>query len=123
MGMMDPDSTILVARGETKTLRLTITQEGGTPLDLTSATLYMTVKRFMDDKSILIAKVSTNPLQISITRPKHGEAEIYLVSSDTRALAPTDYVYDIWVVLPGDKRYPVILPGQLTVEASITTFP
>lgn len=123
MSLFDPASTILVAKGETKILKLTVTQEDNSPLDLTGAVLYMTVKRFQEDATIIFTKRSTDPLQIAITRPRHGEAEIYILSGDTRGLSAVDYVYDIWVVLTGDRRYPVILPGLLTITQPITTIP
>lgn len=111
-----------VAQGETKTLELTVTNADGDPVNLTGATVYFTVKASRDG-SALIEKDSGTPAEAQITDAANGEAEIYLVASDTSSLDAGSYVYDVWVVLSGGARHQVIDPSTFEITVPVTVIP
>jgi hypothetical protein len=117
--VLGPNALVLV-RGASKTVELTIVGSDKKPVDLTGATLWFTVKERVEDRDPLILKRSTDGAQIAITQPFSGKAEIYLFPGDTAKLEPQEYVFDVWVVLANGKRYPVIPPSTLAIVPSVT---
>lgn len=115
-----PENAITLLRGVTKTLRLTIQDEDGDPVDLTAATIYFTVKRKIGDELPLFQKISTSPTQAEITDAKGGVAKIYIYPGDTQGRDPGEYVFDIWLVTGTGKQFAVVPPSIFEIEAAVT---
>ena len=121
-GITQPKNTIRIIRGTSKTLELSVIDEEGDAVDLAGARVIMSVKRTLDEKAPLFAKDSAKgSAQVEIQSPtKAGKADIYLLPSDTHTLDVGDYLFDVWVILSSGKRYAVIPPSTLTLEAGVT---
>ena len=126
--MLLPENAIEVLQGESKTLRLTVTQpdpSGETssiPLILENSTIYFTVKVHASDREHIFQKTSAQVTEIDITNPRAGVAEIYITPGDTISVDPdTNYVYDVWVLFTATgKRYPVVKPSIFRVVSGVT---
>jgi hypothetical protein len=121
-GITQPKNTIRIIRGTSKTLLLSVTDEAGERVDLAGARFIFSVKRSLDDEHTVIQKDSQKgSTQVEILTPtKGGQANIYLAPSDTNTLDVREYVFDVWAVLSSGKRYAVIPPSILELEAGVT---
>jgi len=113
---------INIYQGESATITLKVKDNTGKAVDITGASVIMTVKTDINTVIPLFQKSTDNIAQIAITAPREGKAEIYLSSSDTATLNAIQYVYDIWVILATGKKHPVIKPSVFKVEQSVTKF-
>jgi len=118
-----PENAVTIIRGTSKTLELVVTDADGKVVDLTGAKVVMSVKEFLTDTNPLVQKISDVPVQAQITLPREGKARIYLVPADTQTLAAKQYVFDVWVILSGGKRFAVVLPSTFIVQAGVTILP
>lgn len=118
-----PANTITMTAGTSKTFGLTVNDCDGNPVDITGARIIFTVKGCVDDTQPIIQKDSNNPLEIVLTQPRLGQAQIYLQPADTQNLDPGEYVFDVWVILPSGKRYQVITPTPFIIKAGVTYLP
>lgn len=121
MGFLDTESAVEVIQGESKNLELHVTyQEDGTDFDLTSATIYFTVKCGLPEIEPTLQKVSTDSAQIEVDAiPTTGKATIHILSADTKAMNPGIYVFDV-VVVSGADQYVVVGPSTFTVSRGVT---
>jgi hypothetical protein len=121
-GITQPKNTIRLIRGTSKTFLLTVTDEADERVDLAGARIIMSVKRSLDDEHTLIQKDSSKgATQVEIITPtKGGQANIYLTPSDTNTMDVREYTFDVWVILSSGKRYAVIPPSVLELEAGVT---
>ena len=103
-------------KGDHKTFELQVKDQDGNPIDLSGATIRMTVKKHATDETAVISKTSNNASEISITDPANGIAEIYLVPSDTRNLDAGKYIFDIEITTAAGKVYTVLLANLTLVE-------
>jgi hypothetical protein len=130
-----PDNSVRVTRGTSKSFKLSVTdlreetlcrcsdRNNPPPLDLTGATIHLTVKKEISDRLPVIKKASSVSGQIDIINAKAGQARINLDPEDTQNLEPGFYVFDVWVVLANGKRYCVTGPAQLQIEFGVTFLP
>lgn len=125
-------NSIDLYQGESKDLDLSIVKEvkdiNGVPVeqpvDLTGATIYFCVRRKVNSPDLLIAKNSTNILDIEILTPlTDGLAIIHLASDDTRNMEAGEYVFDIWIVLSSGKKTPVVEVSEFIVKEAVTKLP
>lgn len=127
-------NTLEVYKGQSENLEISIVSDGEdpncrckpceVPQDLTGAVIYFTVRSAIGDPEALISKSSTNALEIQIgAPPTDGIATIYLNPEDTSLLKAMTYYFDVWVKLPGNKRYPVIEPSEFIVKEALTVIP
>ena len=93
---MTPATTITIIRGTDNTIQVTLTQANGSPIDLTGATVFFTVKSAdsinetdSTDAQAVIKKTYTN-----IPNPTAGIVNIALSNSDTD-ITSGNYLYDI----------------------------
>lgn len=117
---IQPENSLSIIRGTSRTLQLALTDGNGKFVDLTGAKIIMTVKTATTDINPLIQKSSDNPAQAAITVPRQGKAEIYLVPADTQTLTIKQYTFDIWLILPSGKRLVVVPPSVFDVQAGVT---
>ncbi len=116
--------TLVIIRGSSKTLVLTVKDKNKELVDLTDSKVLFTIKRNIED-SVGAVRKTTDVAAEAILLPQSGstlgQAHIFLSPSDTSGLEPArDYVYDVWVELPSGKRHAVILPSQLDLRRSVT---
>ncbi len=116
-----PENALEVVKGSSRTLPLQVTDPvTGAAVNLTSSTIYFTVKRKLSDTIPLIQKTTTLSSEIALTLPREGEAEIYLLPADTGRLDAGSYLFDVWVILADGTRHPVIPPSSFEVQPSVT---
>lgn len=125
-------NTVDLYQGESRDIDLEIVQEVPDvndvpveePVDLTGATVYFSVRTKASSPDLLIGKNSTNALEIETPTPfTGGIAIIHLLSSDTKNMAPGEYVFDVWVVLSSGKTVPVIEISEFIVKEPVTKLP
>ena len=125
-------NSVEVYKGESKDLELEVTQivenaEGNDeerPVDLTNAQVYFTVRETASAPEVLIAKDSSNALEIEIVSPaEDGLALIHLIPEDTKHMDAGTYVFDIWVVLSSGKQVPVVEVSEFIVREPVTKLP
>ena len=121
-----PDNAIEIYQGSSMSLLLTVKRPSDDNpntlvwFDLTGATIYFTVKKYVGDSEALIHKNSLTAAYAEITDARGGLAKVYLSPGDTATLNAGDYEYDAWVVLSSGKRYPVIHKSIFRVLPSVT---
>jgi len=111
---------ITIAKGEDKTIELTVDDGDGGVIDLTNGLVTFTVKYTTDSSTNLFQKTSATPSEITITSPTTGRADIYILPADTSGLDAATYVYDIWVTLASGKEYQVVNVSDFKVEDVVT---
>ena len=108
-----------------RTLSLTVHQENGTPVNITSAKMWFTVKNRLtdiDSVAVIQKKYSVaggSDADIRFTEPVNGKAEIYIVPDDTDEVDPGIYVFDIQVTLANGKTY-TIARDKITFKEDVT---
>lgn len=119
--LLGPENEIEIYRGSSKTFELEVVDAEEEVVDLTGARVVFSVKCSLSDPAPLIQKDSDKGVgEVEIAHPLTGIAEIKLVPADTRAMTPGEYIFDVWVVLAGGTRGPVILPSPFKVVAGVT---
>jgi hypothetical protein len=99
---------IVVLQNSTYRMRLTVTQSGGTPINLTGYTI---------DSDIcgLVTQQQIATFSPSIISAASGIVELTLPASTTSGIAPGRYGYDVSATQAGGDRY-YWLKGVATVE-------
>ena len=115
-----PANAVVIIRGTSKTLVLTIRDKEGKLVNLTGSTIYMTVRTKETDEDCLFQKISTNGLEIDIPNPTDGIAKIFIDPGDTVGKKPTRYVYDILIILVSGERHVVVGPAVFEIKAGVT---
>ncbi len=118
-----PKNALTVIRGESKTVKLSVFNPDGSPKNIVSGRLIMSVKKTVRDTTALIQKTTDVATEILITRASAGEAEIYLQPSDTKHLDIREYIFDVWLVITEntvEKRYAVITPSIIDLQPGVT---
>ena len=102
-------------RGDTKPIRLSFKNADGTPVDISTATIYFTVKRSYNDpdSEAVIQKVITNH-----TDPTNGVTGFTIEHADTIGLKATQYCYDIRIVFDGQVT--TVLNGSFKLLPEVT---
>lgn len=108
-----------------RTLSVSVNTDDGTPVDLTGAKLWFTVKERSSDTDLqaLISKKNLeaggSDTQIKVISASTGKAEIYIVPADTLSVNPGTYLYDIQVTLANTKTY-TITRDKITFKEDVT---
>lgn len=91
--------TIQIIRRDDVTLNIEFTNENDLPVNISDATVFLTVKKKLndDDSKALISKTTTTHIE-----PVVGKTKIELSNADTN-IAPRAYYYDLQLVLEGGK--------------------
>ncbi len=120
-GITQPRNTVTLIRGESKTFQLEVKDPALVIVDLTNARVLMSVKKQITDKLSVIFKDSINGVsEVDIDEPKAGRAKIFVLPGDTRSMDVGEYVFDVWVVLPGGKQHPVVTRSTFEIVAGVT---
>lgn len=118
-----PRNSVRVIRGTSKTLQLSVVDERNKPVNLTGATVVMTVKNQVDDLRNVFQKTSAFSSQVLIIDPFGGLANIFLQPADTQFLDIRQYVFDVWVIFPSNQRFAVVPPTIFDLQAGVTLLP
>lgn len=103
---------LTITQGDEKAYNLSFTS-GGEPLDITGATLKMTVKRSLKDETPVITKTVT-----AHTNPTAGETTLTLSTTDTDQPLGV-YYYDIQIA-DGSIAKKTVMKGKLTITWQAT---
>jgi len=98
---------------------VTITDETGTAVDLTGATLDYQLSDNSTDETALLS-LSTSTSGITVTSAADGEATITLSNTDTDR-APGCYVQALRLTTSGGEIYDTSLDSELIIKDSIFT--
>lgn len=115
--IIDNESNISITRGDDVSFTVTFT-ENDLPVDLTGATVFFTVRKYIDntdidDSGAIIAKTYTN-----ILNPLLGVATVSLNNTDTK-IDLGEYKYDIQYKTAGGA-IKTVLVGTFTVTFEAT---
>lgn len=116
---------ICIIRGTSQTFRITVFDEANARVDLTGSTLYFTVA-LTAGGAAEISKISTTPTEILIlaqTGATLGQADIFLVPTDTTSLPLGLHVYDVWLELVTGERHVIVGPDEFRIEVGVTVIP
>jgi hypothetical protein len=103
-----------IFQGETWWIKLTLTDDNGAPIPLTSYTAKMQIRPYIGGP-VLLTLTQADALTIT---PAAGEIEIDLTATQTEALQFITAVYDLFVTLSA-ARTP-LLRGKVLVTPSVT---
>ena len=113
--LLSPDSLsggeLSVYRGDSALYTLTVIDRFGDPVDLTDASLYLTVKEKEDDTEELIS------VEAAIESPTEGRASFTLIPTMTD-LTPGIYVADIELNLPSGE-VKTLWKGRFNIKADV----
>lgn len=118
-----PENALVIVRGSSRTLELSVTDENNNRADITGARVYFSVKVEPFDERPLFQKSSLDSSQAEITTPREGKAQIYIQPADTQYLDPHEYVFDVWLVFPSGRRIPVIKTSVFSVQPAVSFIP
>lgn len=110
-----------VDAGRTVDLPVTLTNQSGSALDLTGATLVWEVASGVGSPAV-ITKSSDNPLEIEITNTVGGLATIHIVAADTVELGGSIYAHSM-VVTGADGSESTVFDGFVSINASLVPTP
>lgn len=123
-GFLSAENAVDVVRGTSRTLSLTVSDSHGDAVDLTGSRVVFTVKCRASEVDPEIFKDSANgALEVAITGPTLGQAEVYIQPADTHNLTVGKYVFDVWVILVSGERHLVVGPGEFNVKQGVTLIP
>lgn len=112
-------STIRIRRGDSPTLRFTVTDADDAPLDLTDLTAAsFTAREYRWSEEAVLTVELDDGLAV-VDPPADGLIDVLLASALTEDLEPGDYWYDLEVNFPGPRRFTVDF-GVLVVAADVT---
>jgi len=103
-----PYEKIEIYADNDRTLRVFIKDGDLNIINLTGATLVLTVKETKNSTSTTFTKSTANPSEGQIGAADEGEAFFFIVPSDTASLDIRQYVYDVEVTLSSGKKYTVL---------------
>lgn len=107
-----------IFQGSTFERNMTYSDENGTAVDLTGATIRMQARKTVDSATPLI-DISTDASGITITSAVDGEFQILLTAAETTALDFKTAVYDLEVEFPsGEVRR--VLEGIIEFRKEVT---
>ena len=110
-------ANFVIKQGEAKTLTLTVTDQNGEAVDLTGATLALTVKAKKTDTEETFAKEDAD---FNKSQQVEGIVSVFLTATDTNQ-TPGPYMGELKAVWPGVNE--IIEKSQdcyLTIEGAIT---
>lgn len=106
------ETNIVITRGDTTTLSITITSNGTTPIDITGRTYRAQVRSNTEDTSYELAFTCT------LTTPASGVLTCVLSAAQTATLEPGNHTWDLEENASGVVS--TILSGTFTVLADVT---
>ena len=105
--------TIILYADNDRTWVVYIQDRDRNPINLTGATVIMTIKETKDGP-VVIQKSTANPSEGAIGAANKGECYFYIVPSDTASITIRQYVFDVKVFVASGKEY-TALEGVLNL--------
>lgn len=106
-------------RGNTKAFNLSFAR-GGTPINLTGATITFSLKELLSDLTYVLQKTLAGGGIVSAA-PTTGQAQLQFGPNDTKALyAPKNFVYDVELV-EANGTTTTFFTGVFSLLADVTT--
>lgn len=114
-------NALKTVRGQTKVFKITVKDQDGRAINLSSAKVFMTIKAAVDAPALVAKTIESG---IRIVDGKNGVAEITLSSTDTNGLQVGTLKYDVWVELPEEPpvRHQVVKVADFVVSEGVTVF-
>ena len=106
------DQDLIITRGDTETLVVTITTDGSTPVNITGRTYASQIRTQQDSTTIKASFTCT------VTNGAAGEVTCVLSSTSSAALSAGLYFWDLQETASGTVS--TILAGNITVLADVT---
>ena len=106
------ETNIVITRGDTTTLSITITSNGTSPIDITGRTYKAQVRSNTEDVSAEVA------FSCTLTTPLSGIITCVLSATQTATLEPGNHTWDLEEDASGVIS--TILSGTFTVLADVT---
>ncbi len=106
------DQDLIITRGDTETLVVTITTDGSTPVNITGRTYASQIRTQQDSTTIKASFTCT------VTSGAAGEVTCVLSSTSSAALSAGLYFWDLQETASGVVS--TILAGTVTVLADVT---
>ena|SRR5437868_5961633 len=103
--------------GDYRDITVTVLDAGGSPVDLTSATIAWKLTTALHASPALLSKAVASGITIPVQTTNIGEFVIALASADTSSLAPGVYYHEADVTI-GSKKSTVIY-GNVTIKLSV----
>jgi len=101
-----------------RTIRVYVKTPDMDIVDLTGAQGILTLKTDKDTDEISLRKDTDIPEEGLIGSADQGEMFFYILHTDTDALDPRQYLFDIRVTLENDKTY-TVLEGVINLKKSV----
>lgn len=118
--MTNTNQDFSIREGEDAVVAITITDENGTPIDLTNYTLKWQAARSRKQVTPLIEKTDDTGGGLVVTDALNGELDLVLDSIDTEGIVGS--LYHEMAILDVDDKLKVVLTGIMTVFDSRVRF-
>ena len=106
-----------MSRGDDETLEVTVRDNAGAVVDISTATpIVCTVRQTTESKELIKKTLAAS--QIAITDGPNGVLEVTFLPADTQDLLPGDYVYDVELTLSSKKK--TVVQGNLVIVADVS---
>lgn len=109
----NPRVTLRCTKGGSLTVRLTVYEQTGIPVDMTSATAVLTVK-----KNPLDYEVALSVTAMLIGDPLAGQAEFTIATTALLYVEPGRYTYSVWLS-HGGTRDAVVPASPFIIEPTV----
>jgi len=105
-----------LVRGDDWAIKLTITDDNNTPIDITNNVYWMTLKNQQADVDPGVIQTNITATGVDAT---NGIVVISFVDNETRLVEPGRYYYDVQEVDTSDNVYTLLL-GKVKVLQDVT---
>lgn len=110
---VNPRRAIRCTMGSTVTVRIAVVDTAGVPVDLSTASLVLTIKKAPNSYEVTFTANET-----VVGDPLAGNAEFSIPSTAFEYVEPGRYCYDIWL-LRGAESDPVIPTSPFIIEPTV----
>lgn len=104
---------IKIFRGDTQTIDGVVRNQDGDTIDITGATVRMSVKKLPTDSAFVLTRTAV------LTDAQNGGFSIRLTSNDTN-LPAREYVFDVELTFTSPSRVHTLAKGTLIIMSDIT---
>lgn len=117
--MSDGVYNIVCKQGETFSRLLTVTTDGGVPIDLTGYHVLMHVRKTHASNAIMLTVSDQGDTPLATIDGPLGKISIVVDPTTTQSLAAIPAVYDLKLISPSNYETR-LLEGSFAVTASVT---
>lgn len=110
---VNPRIEMRVIQGSSTTIEMQVLTPAGKPVDLTSSTVTLTVKKKTGHAAAVLSVTGTLAQDKGL-----GRVDFSIAPSATKNVAPGRYLYDVWHVA-GSTREPVVPTSPFALEPAV----